>query len=107
MDSSVWSTLATPGSSSSKEPNEQTGCATSRSERPLGMLTHLKAPFSKGYLQGHPTGYLQANPGVIAATAESRHDLERLAHQFSAKNATAFRTRGLLQSVRLILRKTD
>ena len=86
MDSSVWSTLATPGSSfSEKEPNEQPGCATSRSERPSGTSSHLKAPFSKGYLQGHPTGYLQANPGVIAATAESRHDLERLAHQFSAK----------------------
>ena len=83
----MWSTLATQGSSSSKELNEQTGCATSRSERPSGTSSHLKAPFSKGYLQGHPTGYLLANPGVIlAATAESRHhDLERLAHQFSAK----------------------
>ena len=106
MDSSVWSTLATQGSSSSKEQTEQPGCAHSSWEHPLGKQANLKAPFSKGYLQGHPTGYLQANPGVIAATAESRPDLERLAHQF-AKNATAFRTRGLLQSVRLILRKTD
>ena len=106
MDSSVWSTLATQGSSSSKEITEKPGCAHLSWKHPIGKQASLKAPFSKGYLQGHPTGYLQANPGVIAATAESRPDLERLAHQF-AKNATAFRTRGLLQSVRLILRKTD
>ena len=77
MDSYVWSTSATQGSSSSEELTRQPGCACSSWKHPLGRLASLEAPFSKGYLQGHPTGYLLANPGKIAADAESRHELGR------------------------------